>query len=236
MCQKRKGFTLIEMLVVIAIIAVLMTLLMPSLSRARARALSTVCLSNLSQHTRAAAMYVKKNSGKLPDRQQPTTGGGTSNWALCSGINEDASAGFFPTEKRQLNKYLGVSSSSDKGVNLCSSERGRWLYGLVGTSYQYNTFYGPGYSSNNSSYITLGREGVTEFMTQLSNPSIFVIFSEIDTYTKAVDGYPSSPHMADSRYNIAFIDGHANRVTVKHRKFNTSDYTFIHQDSSAFEE
>jgi prepilin-type N-terminal cleavage/methylation domain-containing protein len=61
-----QGFTLIELLVVIAIIAILAAMLLPSLERAKQRAQTTRCLSNLKQVGMAVEMYTQDNGSTLP--------------------------------------------------------------------------------------------------------------------------------------------------------------------------
>jgi len=65
--MKKRAFTLIELLVVISIIALLMALLFPALSRARKQARAAVCQSNLKQWGLHLATYAGVNDGYLPD-------------------------------------------------------------------------------------------------------------------------------------------------------------------------
>jgi prepilin-type N-terminal cleavage/methylation domain-containing protein/prepilin-type processing-associated H-X9-DG protein len=77
-CPRFKGgggfgaFTLIELLVVIAVIAVLAAMLLPALSRAKARAYTVACLSNLKQLEVCWHLYVVDNRDLLPPNDSIT--------------------------------------------------------------------------------------------------------------------------------------------------------------------
>ena len=63
--QKSEGFTLVELLVVVAVVGILAGLLLPALGKARSVAVRTSCLSNLRQVSLAARLYMDDHSGGM---------------------------------------------------------------------------------------------------------------------------------------------------------------------------
>jgi prepilin-type N-terminal cleavage/methylation domain-containing protein/prepilin-type processing-associated H-X9-DG protein len=63
---RRSGFTLAELVVVVAIIALLISLLLPALNRAREQSRSVKCLGNLRQMGQAAFIYAQAYDGYFP--------------------------------------------------------------------------------------------------------------------------------------------------------------------------
>jgi prepilin-type N-terminal cleavage/methylation domain-containing protein/prepilin-type processing-associated H-X9-DG protein len=145
---QRRGFTLVELLVVIGIIALLISILLPSLQKARESAAAVKCLSNTRQIATAYSMFLIDNKGRLfaaDKASYATTGGGYVMRMLTDGryinVQKDPKIQFCP---------LAVEDGNPVGVyttpappNLIGNARAKWLRDYNATlasqgSYAYN--------------------------------------------------------------------------------------------------
>ena len=79
---RRRAFTLVELLTVVAVIALLIALLLPALGKAREMSRRTICMSNLRQQQVAAVTFAADRAGRLPPDQHGRWGLGIGGGAL----------------------------------------------------------------------------------------------------------------------------------------------------------
>src|SRR5215469_2888547 len=91
--ERRSGFTLVELLIVIGIIAALIAILLPALAAAREQACRAKCMSNVRQLTMAWLMYAGENKGHFCNSEMQQAAN-LSNYTLA-GIRPGTQPGFF---------------------------------------------------------------------------------------------------------------------------------------------
>lgn len=74
MVKKAWAFTLVELLVVVAVVATLTALLLPALGEAKTKVRNVACLNNLKQWGLAVHLYAAEHDDFLPDEGAPTPG------------------------------------------------------------------------------------------------------------------------------------------------------------------
>jgi prepilin-type N-terminal cleavage/methylation domain-containing protein/prepilin-type processing-associated H-X9-DG protein len=139
--KQSKGFTLVELLVVIGIIALLISILLPSLNRAREMANRVKCASNLRQIGQAILLYSNENRGAYPRTLADTTGDVRNFTGYANGVsgadpfsgalvvsNNDITASLYlllRTQEIGTEVFTCPSSNSEKWVPV-SGETVQW--------------------------------------------------------------------------------------------------------------
>jgi len=193
MLVKKTGFTLIELLVVIAIIAILAAILFPVFARAREKARTASCQSNLKQLGLANLMYAQDYDEKLPSFNQ----------VAISGYNDGVSANGISAYSKILPYTKNVQIFACPSVQPTPT----YTYGSTGvsqtSSYGWNwNCYTPGSSPD---YTSLGANvdpTRVALMTEFKNTYHTVYFSWLG---------PPNNHgvfQHSGGQNVVFLDGH----------------------------
>jgi prepilin-type N-terminal cleavage/methylation domain-containing protein len=223
---KPTGFTLVELLVVIGVIAVLIAILLPVLSRARAQANRAVCLSNIRQLGVGILMYCNDNDGWFPTCARADDGlafmhypDDWLHWQANRNLDDSAVARYVGTgeKPKALLRCPADAFEGRKPRNSALPGQGPYLY-----SY--------GMNDALAENVRSGPTARTKIV-QWRSPSRKILITEMRNPTSASWGYgapltwshgttrfhdnhPGFPDLAfgakiGANVSAAFIDGHA---------------------------
>jgi prepilin-type N-terminal cleavage/methylation domain-containing protein len=114
--MRRKGFTLIELMIVIAIIAILAAILVPNFIRARAQGMLTACRSNLKNIGTALEMYSTDNAGRYPSAKANLTPDYLKTIPTCPSVGNDSYAYTSATSPDAYTVYCSGTNHSGASI------------------------------------------------------------------------------------------------------------------------
>ncbi|MCL2330750.1 MAG: prepilin-type N-terminal cleavage/methylation domain-containing protein [Phycisphaerae bacterium] len=254
--NNRHAWTLIELLAAVAIIALLISILLPQLSIARHVAQSTVCLSQLRQLAIASHTYMTAHSEFYPPAYYPmkTVNEQTIslNWDFTTTID-------WTTEKAVVKPGLLWQGQTDSRVQQCPSiSRDAGWGSDPYTGYNYNTSYvgtfQPGRNGKDpilpvrqnqirrpTGCAIFGDGGLSGFNAERTNKYMRSPRASRDTLESASireAGVQSYRHL--KKTNVTFADGHAEPQAKRFTNMGdyqpniTDDCGFLSEDNSMY--
>lgn len=220
------AFTLLELLVVVAILGILASLLVPALAKARHSARAAQCASNLRQFGLAAEMYWDDHDGAAFRYRGSATNGGDNYWFGWLERGEEGHRRFDPSAGA-LWPYFGA-----RGVEICAALRPNAsdfkpkASALGGTG---------GYGYNLSLSAPPGQSAFR--MTSLPCPAGLAIFADaaqvndfqppaspdrpmLEEFHYLSTNEPTAHFRHQSRATVGFADGHVIRVRPANRSLD----------------
>jgi prepilin-type N-terminal cleavage/methylation domain-containing protein/prepilin-type processing-associated H-X9-DG protein len=198
MTRATRRFTLIELLVVIAIIAILAAMLLPALAKAREKARTISCASNLKQLALGMIMYTDDNK----DTFSPAIAG----WGP-SGSGLDYFIGFILPYVSDTKLLICPSHSGDVCAGGgCSNDIAHQRYPDLG--YGINAYH----TDYPSGWVGLADWAEGRALAQVIKPTLVIMLLDLRCYyaatTDSVDMTKTERVAHNTGGNIAYVDGH----------------------------
>ncbi len=210
--DSRRAFTLIELLLAMAISAILAALLLPSLATAQARGKQIACLNNLKQLALGSQMYANDNEGKLVGNTPKDAD--TNRWVAGTMKSPTDSTNQSCIRQGKLFPYAGQLATYR-----CPSDPARTQGTPHVRSYAMNGWMGSRYMESHS-----GQKGFRTFVTdsELAAAGPANLWGLMDEHEASIDdgwflvtmddsqpfaSFPATRHQRG--FNLNFADGHA---------------------------
>lgn len=206
--MRRRGFTLVELLVVVAVIALLVSILLPSLAGARRRGRALVCMSNMRQLGVAAHMYAGAYKGVLID------------YGLAHGGSINLDTTWFNTLRRDYHDRLVARCPEDRSIYWDefypgTSQKRRVSYALN----DYVTGRVSGYERFRR-IDSIRRPATTILFCEMAQQGEYAVSDHVHALNWALDPVRESRKELETklhvdRSNYSFIDSHVEPCTFE---------------------
>jgi prepilin-type N-terminal cleavage/methylation domain-containing protein len=223
--MKRKAFTLVELLVVVAIIALLISILAPSLKMAKELAKQAVCGTRLRGAASAATLYAAANRDGLPPIKDTYTGA----LAVCqmamvyrmTGGIPDLAANGVPPRYGPWSYLLALGLLVPDAIYCPSQQSSQWKRATYPGTYgvtppiQPDVWSAARYSCGYMFNLSLKQDGVWEYTSLPTFPSNMALASDIVmrifdlSHGSDIDADNPPPDTGPPpTYQVSYADGH----------------------------